>query len=99
MAKIVCVVDTDAKTFDVSVDDTKIENVSDFSVYIYNNDKLSVNLSTYKKLDNGLIERMTYYSDAEDVGSVLAAVADIQTVPGFYGVSEIQNDIRKYIKK
>jgi len=100
MAEIICRVNTDSKEFEVTVDGAKVDGVNDFSVYQYSDsDKPMISIRAPKKMDNGLVQVIQYYSDSSEIERSLLATADINTVPGFFGVETTMNDICKYFTR
>jgi hypothetical protein len=99
MAVVICEVDTEEKPLSVKIDGKEVGEVSDFSAYKFSDSKnVNVSIRDPLKLDNGMTQITQYYSDSSEIGSALASIADKKTIPGFYGVSPIQNDLRKYLK-
>jgi hypothetical protein len=100
MAVIKVEVDTEKPDIMLSIDGETIEGATWITVsksYYDGEDKPYISIDIPKKMDNGLMTMMRYYSSGEQL--VNATIAkDTTTLKGFVGVARLSNDIANFLK-
>ena len=111
MAKVIITVDTgDSKTLSVSIDGQSVPNVTDASVYREldsngNVIRLSASIYTKEEMDNGVVKRISYYSDGSaEAQKIIASGNGIlnKDIPNFVGVINdvnVKQQICEYFDK